>query len=246
MNTPLYSNIDPQGQWTSFSPRLLVLSGAGLSVASGVPTYRSQDGLWLNHSIDQVCNFLNWTQHIPAIERFYQTLWDTRQTAQPNMGHMVLDNLRGNVAHYTQNVDGLCAAIPLHGQLSTLECVRCGGVWAHNGTLNLGDPCPYCTTTGTVKPGVVFFHQHPPVYQRLLTSLRELRPKDVLAVVGTSGEVIPIVAWCHMLGVQCHKWLYNKDRSESLPEDFFHRVVLGPFEQTCFDLKDRWERFAEV
>lgn len=246
MKPPHTFPVDALGHWTSSSARLLVLSGAGLSVASGVPTYRSKDGLWLNHSIDQVCNFLNWTDHVPAIEQFYQHLWDSRQTAQPNIGHLLLDNLNGNVAHYTQNVDGLCAAIPLHGQLANLECVRCGWVWEHNGVLDLSAACPQCGTTGGVKPGVVFFHQHPPAYQRLLTSLQELRAQDVLAVVGTSGEVIPIVAWCHMLGVNCQKWLYNTERSDSLPEAFFHRVVLGPFEQTCFDLKDRWQQHSRA
>lgn len=239
--SPFHSRLDHRGMWLDEKPRLLVVSGSGISVASGVPTYRADNGLWLNHSLDVVCNLHTWKSNIDQVQHFYQTLWDHKQHCQPNLGHQMLDGL--DCVHFTQNVDGLAAqAIPLHGQLSLLECMACGAHWPHGGTMDLRVPCPECHTVGNVKPGVVFFHQHPPMYQIFLNTLQGLRADDVLVVVGTSGSVVPIVSWCHQLQIPSQKWLFNFEPSVDLPADFFHHVVMGPFEQTCFALKNQWEK----
>lgn len=244
LRQPYHARLDHQGKWVDAAPRLVVLSGSGISVASGVPTYRSGDGLWLNYSLDQVCNLHTWKEHKDQVQSFYQMLWDQKHNCVPNMGHLVLDGL--DCVHYTQNVDGLAEkAIPIHGQLQLLECLNCNAHWPHNGVIDLAQECPSCHTFGEIKPGVVFFHQHPPMYQVFLNTLYGLRAQDVLAVVGTSGTVVPIVSWCRNIGVQGQKWLFNFEPSADLPEDFFNHVMMGPFEQTCFALKDKWQQHLQ-
>lgn len=241
LHKPYHPRLDQQGQWVDEDPRLVVLSGSGISVASGVPTYRSDNGLWLNYSLDNVCNLSTWKDNKHDIQKFYQMLWDQKQNCLPNMGHLILDSL--DCVHYTQNVDGLASnAIPIHGQLKLLECLQCGCHWPHNGVIDLSQKCPDCHTFGEVKPGVVFFHQYPPMYQVFLNTLSGLRETDVLVVVGTSGAVVPIVAWVRSMGVQCQKWLFNYEGSPELPSEFFDCVMMGPFEQTCFGLKDKWQQ----
>lgn len=242
LRQPYHPRLDHQGKWVDEQPRLLILSGSGISVASGVPTYRSDNGLWLNHCLNEVCNMHTWKDNKEKVQSFYQMLWDQKQPCTPNVGHILLDNL--DCVHYTQNVDGLASkAIPIHGQLALLECLNCGAHWPHNGIIDLAQECPDCHTFGDIKPGVVFFHQHPPMYQIFLNTLQGLRPQDVLVVVGTSGNVVPIVSWCNNMGVQGQKWLFNFEPSESLPSDFFDYVMMGPFEQTCFALKDKWQQY---
>lgn len=241
LRQPYHSRLDHQGKWVDDTPRLLVLSGSGISVASGVPTYRSGDGLWLNHSLEQVCSMHTWKDNKEKVQAFYQMLWDQKRNCTPNMGHMMLDQL--DCVHYTQNVDGLAEkAIPIHGQLSLLECLNCGAHWPHNGVIDLAEECPDCHQFGDIKPGVVFFHQHPPMYQVFLNTLQGLRPNDVLAVIGTSGVVVPIVSWCQSMGIEGQKWLFNFEPSNSLPAERFDYVAMGPFEHTCFALKDKWEQ----
>lgn len=238
--------IHPDGSWKEHTdePRLMVISGSGLSVGSGVPTYRSNDGLWLNYDLKKVCNIYTWTEHLTDIQNFYSQLFHTLNDTQSNFGHQVLDGL--NCVHYTQNVDNLARyAINIHGHLDHLECPSCQHLWAHQGVVTVHSLCPNCSHT-PVKPAVVFFHQSTPMYPILLNTLMGLRKHDVLLVVGTSGEVVPIANWLQTLPIPATKWLYNLERQFKLPEHLFDCVVLGEFNATCFDFKNRWERHQRL
>ena len=224
----------------NLGPRLVVLSGSGLSVGAGMPLYRAEDGLWNNFSISEVCDFHSWKDNKQKVQEFYQSLYDLRLGLLPSKGHKTLDLISD--AHYTQNVDELCLrSTPLHGSLFDLQCLFCGALWRHSGRIDLDAPCPQCQKSGDVKPSVVFFHEAPPAYAWLHAELSVLRQEDVLLVVGTSGEVIPIVSLCKQMRVPSQKWLFNRDRSFKLPEDFFDDVVFGDFDQTCETLHSKWE-----
>jgi len=234
--------LTPNGSWTIQSPRILVLSGSGISVASGMPTYRTDDGVWLETDIKTVCDINTWQKNKSAVQSFYQKLFDTRKSLQKNIGHITLDELP-RAAHFTQNVDDFCLhSINLHGSIFKLHCTACGKKWKHKNVIDLSKPCPKCGETGQVKPGVVFFHENPPVYSMFLQTLRELTSDDVLLIVGTSGAVVPILQWCRQLSVPATKWLYNKEKSNALPEHLFDEVVFGPFEETCDILKAKWQK----
>jgi NAD-dependent deacetylase len=170
-----------------------VLSGAGLSKASGIPTYRDTDGLWRDKNAVKF-------SHIDALKRDpegFHSFWASRMAAlsaaKPNPGHRALVELqmhRPGTALITQNVDGLLGdagaqqIFELHGNLRRWRCDSCGdreGPW-------LSQRCPRCGAQA--RPDVVMFGEM--LDEELLTRTQEVAAQsDVFLVVGTSAAVYP-------------------------------------------------------
>lgn len=182
-------------------PRLIVLTGAGLSAESGVRTFRDQNGLWENHSIDDVCNGATWRANYELVQNFYNARRTQLKTVQPNAAHLMLADWqrRYDTVLITQNVDDLldragCRdVVRLHGFLPEMQCFDCAHVW------NIGyeswtveGKCPRCRSTKSVRPNIVFFGEPAPKYQILWEEFGLLNDEDVVVVIGTSGVVLPI------------------------------------------------------
>ena len=237
----------PSGAWKVHGPRLLVITGSGLSVASGLSTFRRQDGLWNGRDVNKVCNGHTWKDHHPDVMAFYSDLKQKASDASANDGHRALARLSGHVVVATQNVDGLLErcnvpSILLHGQLNRYYCGQCKKTWEIEWLAPYPSKCHVCSNTW-IKPGVVFFHEPVPLYQKLELALSQLRSEDVVAVVGTSGEVLPIGRWLRNL--ECQKWLFNLTPEFKLPNHIFHECVFGDFEQTHAQLTEMWNAHKE-
>jgi NAD-dependent deacetylase len=213
------------------TPRLVVMTGAGLSAPSGISTFRDKDGLWNEHSIDQVCNALTWRDNRDAVHRFYNMLRTSLPKASPNPGHDLLSAWSKDYGEkatiLTQNVDDLLEragcnnAIHLHGYLQNMQCIACGNVW------NVGysewdhetDRCPDCNSARGVKPGVVFFNERAPRYSDLYRAFKKLTSRDVVVVIGTSGQVINVDA----LAIDCRafKILNNLEPMDEINDGYF-------------------------
>lgn len=186
-------------------PRVIVFSGAGLSAESGIPTFRSSDGLWAKHSIHKVCNALTWRANFELVHDFYNQRRIELSQVEPNLAHRMIAawQQRYETILLTQNVDDLleqagCSnVIHLHGFLSEMRCIACGHVW------NIGhrawgsdERCPNqqrkCNSCKGVRPNVVFFNEHAPRYNDLYHVTASLRDDDIVVVSGTSEQVIPI------------------------------------------------------
>jgi NAD-dependent deacetylase len=173
--------------------RVLVLSGAGLSQASGIPTYRDIGGLW---EVDGNLKFSN-VESYRADPKPFAKFWAARRReiakAKPNAAHRALKRLqrvKGTITLVTQNIDGLLQAagcervLELHGNLRIERCVGCNRV---NG-LTLRGRCLHCFAW--TRPDVVLFGE--PLPELTLNAANDAaRLCDVIVVVGTSAVVYP-------------------------------------------------------
>ena len=106
--------------------KIVVLSGAGVSAESGIPTFRASDGLWENHRVEDVATFDAWQRNPDLVQNFYNQRRKQALTVEPNAGHRALVRLEGkyDVTIITQNVDNLheragsSTVVHLHGELS--------------------------------------------------------------------------------------------------------------------------------
>ncbi|WP_210527619.1 SIR2 family NAD-dependent protein deacylase [Rubellimicrobium arenae] len=220
---------------------LVVFSGAGLSADSGIATFRGVDGLWENHSIDEICNFETWERNRESVHRFYNARRVALATVEPNPMHRLLANwqTRFRTTLITQNIDdlleraGATDVLHVHGFLTEMRCLACGSVW-DIGT-SAWDPsrdsCPTCGSRSKVKPNVVFFNEPAPAYQPMSEAFASLGRDDVLVVIGTDGAVVPIGSVAQQL--RCHKVLNNL---EPVPPEAFVPGMVSPrqFDRALF------------
>ena len=210
------------------SKRLTVLTGAGVSRESGIPTFRdSLDGMWANFDPIKLATPRAFLADPPLVWDFYHYRRGLVSQAQPNPGHRALARLEGRFGAYpviTQNIDelhenaGSTHVIHLHGRLALNKCfANCQG----NPTLvdleTLPDKdasppkCPHCGAY--IRPDVVWFEEMLP--EKELSAADRALNCDVLLVVGTSGVVYPAAHMPFMAAQRGAKIIeVNPNRSE--------------------------------
>lgn len=178
----------------------IALTGAGISVESGIPDFRSPGGLWAKYD-PFVYAHIDSFHTVP--EQVWEMVFDMMSLvddARPNPGHVALAELeqRGLLkAIITQNIDNLhqeagsINVIEYHGNASRLECLRCGERYASNDFDRTLKKPPVCGKCGAIlKPEVVFFGEMiPPMAMSRSQELAQ--QSDVVLVVGTSAMVYP-------------------------------------------------------
>lgn len=182
-----------------------VLSGAGVSKESGIPTFReAQTGLWARYDPEQLATPAAFERDPDLVWSWYMYRYDLVRQSQPNPGHHALADLERLVLRLvilTQNVDGLHKAagstdvVELHGNLRRFRCSA--GCQGFPTVIDLGDisydrehapRCPHCGVP--VRPDVVWFGEalSPNALRRAFATASEC---DVMLVIGTSGVVQP-------------------------------------------------------
>ncbi|HWF11113.1 MAG TPA: NAD-dependent deacylase [Bryobacteraceae bacterium] len=177
--------------------KVAVLTGAGVSAESGIPTFRTNGGYWQQHRFEDLAT----PQAFARDPKFVWTWYEERRRAiaqaKPNAGHYALAELELQKPVFTlitQNVDGLHdlagskRPIKLHGDIWTVRCTQCGSEKVDRSELN--DLPPSCHCGGMLRPGVVWFGEMLPegVMER---ATAVVRAADVLIVAGTSAQVYP-------------------------------------------------------
>lgn len=180
----------------------VVLTGAGISTESGIPDFRSAEGIWAQHDPLEVAHVDALRRDPARVWKFYALRLEALSQAEPNEGHRALAALeeRGWVrAVVTQNVDGLHQragsreVIEVHGSLREAECIHCG-VRVPMAEAIAALPLPACPECGEVlKPGVVMFGELLPA-AAIERAQRLAAEADLLLVVGSSLEVHPVAA----------------------------------------------------
>lgn len=182
-------------------PKLVILTGAGLSAESGLRTFRDQNGLWEDHSVNDVCNGDTWRANFSLVQRFYNARRTQLATTQPNLAHRQIAAWQGRyeTVLLTQNVDDLLEragcreVVHLHGFLPEMTCAQCGHIWNIGyDEWEPGGECPRCHSVKDARPQIVFFHEPAPNYGLMWDTFGALTSKDVVLVIGTSGVVLPI------------------------------------------------------
>jgi NAD-dependent deacetylase len=226
---------------------IVLLTGAGLSAASGVPTFRGADGLWRDEEAVWVSDAANLPASLPRLWKFYGPLREKAAEVQPNAAHTAIAQLQEkwgdsrSITLITQNVDelhqraGSPDVVELHGSLMKSRCTdACSPAFAdhdaHHDAIARGEapPCPHCGAPS--RPDFILFNEMLPV-EALHRSRAALRNCDLFIAVGTSGTVSPaseFVAGAAMSGARTI--LVNLD--PMTPRNpYFKEEILGRAEE---------------
>jgi NAD-dependent deacetylase len=186
--------------------RMFVLTGAGISAESGLPTFRAADGLWEGHRIEDVCTPEAWQRDPAGVWAFYSDRRAAAQQAQPNPAHHALSALEAQMPERfflcTQNVDDLHERsgshnlCHMHGELLMARCEHeCGRPPVYDAAIyRTLDEVGYCACGGRLRPHIVFFGEIPLHMDRIE---HEISRSTVMLVVGTSGSVYPAANFVH-------------------------------------------------
>ncbi len=177
---------------------LVAFTGAGISVESGIPTFRGEGGLWSH--IDTKYFEIDYFRMHPdeCWPIFAEIFYHQMQEVRPNAAHQVLARWEHQgllKAVITQNIDNLHQeagsrrVIEYHGNIRTLECMTCGSRKIASTDVLKVLP-PQCTCGGIYKPSFVFFGEAIP-QQAAADASHEASSCDVMLVIGTTGSVIP-------------------------------------------------------
>ncbi len=184
------------------SARIVFLGGAGVSTESGIPDFRSKDGIFAairryGHPPETLLSHDFFLSHTDIFYRYYRSML-LYPNAAPNAAHEVLAELerRGKLtAIVTQNIDGLHQqagsknVLELHGSVYRNSCMACGKRYGLEEIIG-GDGVPKCSCGGVIKPDVV-------LYGEMLddavvdASIRSIQMADLLIIGGTSLTVYP-------------------------------------------------------
>lgn len=177
---------------------IVILTGAGISAESGVPTFRDAGGLWEGHRIEDVATPEAFVRKPSLVHRFYNMRRAALLGVKPNDAHHAIARLQqdydGDVVLVTQNVDDLHeraespAVIHMHGELNKARCEFCGLIVACGGSLSSDTTCPSCEQTGCLRPHIVWFGEMPFEMPRIEAALKRA---DLFVAIGTSGQVYP-------------------------------------------------------
>ncbi|MGB7264610.1 MAG: NAD-dependent deacylase [Terracidiphilus sp.] len=192
------------------SDRVFVLTGAGISAESGLPTFRASDGLWAGYNVQEICTPEALRRNPALVWDFYSKRRADCEKATPNPAHIALAELEAQIearsqGRYflcTQNVDDLHERagsknlIHMHGELAKARCEReCGRPPVEDRAVYASlDEVGHCSCGGRLRPHIVFFGEIPLEMPRIE---QEIARSTLMIVVGTSGNVYPAANFVH-------------------------------------------------
>ena len=191
-------------QITDKAERIVFFGGAGVSTESGIPDFRSADGLYHQKYDYPPEEILSHTFFMRNTEEFYRFYRDKMLclTAKPNKAHLKLAEWEREgklLSVVTQNIDGLHQAAgsknvrELHGSVLRNYCMSCGKSYGVE-YIAQSEGVPHCTCGGVIKPDVVLYEESLPE-DTVMKALEEIRGADVLIVAGTSLTVYPAASY---------------------------------------------------
>ncbi|WP_438995303.1 NAD-dependent deacylase [Poseidonia sp.] len=228
-------------------PRIVVLTGAGISAESGVRTFRDNGGLWEEHRVEDVATPDAWAFDPEMVWRFYQARRRQLLEVQPNGAHLALALLQKNMKQFTlitQNVDdlhergGSSDVIHMHGELRTLRCEASQRSEVRMQASDLTDDvslCSCCANPVRMRPDIVWFGEIPMHMEAILNAVETC---EVFIVVGSSGHVYPaagLVDQANNAGARTI--LVNLEAPVNASA--FDEILLGPAGELLPQLVDR-------
>jgi NAD-dependent deacetylase len=213
---------------------LLVLTGAGVSAESGLPTFRDANGLWENNRVEDVASPVGFKRDPQLVWRFYSQRRAAAKTCVPNAGHVALAEVERTMGDrfllVTQNVDGLHVragsqrVIELHGNLFTSRCSRCHRDPFPDDDLYIDalPECDRCHVNGSralLRPHIVWFGEQlfPGHFERIEAFMENAKAgRLVFLAVGTSGVVYPAAGLVGLAkGCSAETWLVNAEEADN-------------------------------
>jgi NAD-dependent deacetylase len=222
-------------------PKVVILSGSGLSAESGLPTFRDAAGLWRQYSWVELASPEGWRKQPELVLSFYNERRAKAWAAQPNAAHLALAALeqKFEVVVVTQNVDhlheraGSTRVLHLHGELAF---ARGTGPSRHrkkidDAPIELGQKCPEGTQ---LRPDIVWFGEET---QHMDEAREHVATADKVLVVGTSLSVYPAAGLVEFARADAEKVL-NALEMDEVPADY--RFLPGPATRVLPPLVEAW------
>ena len=218
--------------------RLFILTGAGISAESGLPTFRGMNGLWRTYRVEEVASPIAWARDPRLVWEFYSERRRRHRTVAPNPGHYALAQLEVQLGDRfflcTQNVDrlhemaGSQRVIHMHGKIFQSRCERdCGRPpFDDDWTIEEGAAIPRCECGGSIRPHICWFGETPFEMDRIGRALENC---TILVAIGTSGVVEPaasFVRYARARGEEVRAYYIGPE--EPANRAFFDEVFLGP------------------
>lgn len=219
-----------------FMKKIVVLTGAGMSVESGLKTFRDADGLWENYPVQQVATHDGWLRDPNLVTEFYNMLRRKCLDTKPNEGHRLVAELEKyyDVTVVTQNVDNLHEAagstkvIHLHGELMKV----CSSIDPYDPryikTLTRENPEVVPGTKAgdgsLLRPHIVFFQEAVPMIE---VAARECSKADIFIIIGTSLVVYPAAGLVHYVPPKAPIYLIDPGDVRVQETDGFKHLKMG-------------------
>lgn len=212
---------------------IVILTGAGISVESGIMTFRAEDGLWAGHRVEDVATPEAFMRDPEQVQDFYNTRRSHLKTVEPNSAHLALAELErewpGKVTLITQNIDDLHERagshhlIHMHGELKKVRCLMTDTVYPWDRDVTTEERCECCNEFGTLRPHIVWFGEMPFGMDRIERALSEA---SLFIAIGTSGNVYPAAGFVDVAASHgAHTVEINLE--PSAVESFFDEKVYG-------------------
>ena len=191
--------------------KIVVLTGAGISAESGIPTFRDTDGIWTKISSEEMASFDAFYKNTAIVSELYKKRRTIIEKTKPNDGHIALaklGHLIPSINIITQNIDGLHSkagsknVIEIHGSIMQNYCIDCKKDYTCQEFDEIFEAdsmhIPKCLCGGLIRPNVVWFGEQLP-QEALEKSFYLAEKADVFLAIGTSAQVrpaadLPIVA----------------------------------------------------
>ena len=231
-------------------PKIAVLTGAGVSKASGIPTYRDgSDALWNNYHPQELATPEAFARDPVLVWEFYDWRRQNMARARPNAAHLTLVEMEAALPDFTlvtQNIDGLHReagnknVLYLHGDIWLVRCTECD-YHDEDRRVPLPELPPRCPRCGAMlRPDIVWFGEA--LDGRTLNLAEQaFRKADIALVVGTSAVVYPAAYLPHYTREHSGRIIeFNMDRTEL--SSYADEVILGPAELT---LPGWWQQIKE-
>ncbi len=215
--------------------KVFVLTGAGISAESGIPTFRGINGLWKGHRVEDVATPAAFTKNPELVHEFYneRRRQFLQKNIQPNAAHFALAEFEKTHADdfllVTQNIDplhftaGSRNVLPMHGQLLEARCTVTGKVvpWTNDLSVRTADPeNPH--RIGNLRPNVVWFGEMPLGVQRIQEAVQNA---DLFLAIGTSAVVYPAAGLVEQTPANCKRVEINLE--ETPKSDAFTETIRG-------------------
>jgi NAD-dependent deacetylase len=203
--------------------KVLILTGAGISAESGIPTFRDNNGLWEGHRFEDVATPEAFERDGELVHNFYNQRRRGLLAGdiQPNDGHLSVAQFEADhddeFLLVTQNVDDLHQragsknVLPMHGELLKARCIDSGELFEWREDLTLDTPHPHAPSRrGRLRPHVVWFGVMPIGLERIEAAAEQA---DLFIAIGTSAVVYPAAGIVQATGRKCRTVEINLDET---------------------------------
>ncbi|OCL23476.1 Sir2 family NAD+-dependent deacetylase [Gilliamella sp. wkB171] len=215
------------------TPKIVILTGAGISAESGLSTFRAQNGLWEGYDVNDVATYEGYRRDPIAVHNFYNMLRRKLQdpSVKPNQAHIALAKLEqklgsNNVLVVTQNVDNLHEQagskniIHMHGELLKARNEKTGEIIDCFNDINYQQ-------NKLIRPHIVWFGEIPLQMDQIYDALSQA---DYFISIGTSGNVYPAAGFVQIANQSGAKTI-ELNLEPSLGESLFQTKIYGPASQ---------------